>query len=99
MAQWPVLAVDECEVVMRACHGEFAALLPSMDDADLAREFRYTNVQGHTFDVHVADALVHVPLHSQHHRAQIAAALRAAGAEPAATDFVAFTRRRVQTAA
>jgi uncharacterized damage-inducible protein DinB len=36
--------------------------------------------------------LVHVALHGQYHRGQVALLLRASGFEPATTDYIAWTR-------
>jgi uncharacterized damage-inducible protein DinB len=58
----------------------------------LAREVRYTNSKGDTFTNRVDDILQHVFLHSAHHRGQVAAAVRAAGGEPAYTDYIHVVR-------
>jgi len=44
------------------------------------------------FRSRVEDILLHVVLHGCYHRGQVAIALREAGAEPSATDFIAFVR-------
>ena len=44
----------------------------------------------------VEDLLIQLHGHSSYHRGQIASAMRAMGAEPAATDYVFWARRRVE---
>ncbi len=72
-----------------AWRGYLADLTP----AALGAETRYTNTKGERWINTVADLLTHVILHSAYHRGQIAAEVRASGAEPAYTDFVEAVRR------
>ena len=53
---------------------------------------RYRNSRGEEFHTPVGDLLTHVLMHGAYHRGQIAASVRRAGGEPAATDYIAFTR-------
>ena len=41
----------------------------------------------------MADILTHVTMHGAYHRAQIAAAVRESGGEPAYTDFIHAARQ------
>ena len=52
----------------------------------------YANSKGERHANRVEDVLTHVLLHAAYHRGQVAADLRAAGAEPALTDFIHATR-------
>lgn len=70
----------------------YAGLVRGLDAAALDAAIRYTNSAGRTFDSRVEDILHHVFLHGAYHRGQIAYLLRAAGAEPAPTDYIAFVR-------
>lgn len=52
----------------------------------------YINSIGDSFVSKVEDILMHLIIHSQHHRAQIALLLRELGITPPATDYIYFTR-------
>src|SRR5690606_1364355 len=70
----------------------YGALLAELGPADLEREVSYRNSAGRAFESTVVDLLMHVALHGSYHRGQIALLLREGGAEPSATDYVAFIR-------
>lgn len=59
---------------------------------DPLRDVAYTNTRGQRFTSTVGEILVHVVLHGAYHRGQIAADVRAAGGEPAYTDFIHAAR-------
>jgi uncharacterized damage-inducible protein DinB len=92
VAVWPELSVDECEALSRETQAGFRAFVDREDEATLERTVHYRNSVGAEFDTKVSDILLHVALHGSYHRGKVAAALRAAGAEPAATDYVGFVR-------
>jgi uncharacterized damage-inducible protein DinB len=52
----------------------------------------YKNSKGTVFNNTVEEILVHLTIHGQHHRAQIANLLRQSGIEPPATDIIFFLR-------
>jgi len=52
----------------------------------------YRNTKGHSFETMLHEILLHVIIHGQHHRAQIASSLRQYGHTPPPTDFIFFTR-------
>lgn len=62
---------------------------------DLDRVVAYTNTKGRRFESTVGEILLHVALHGAYHRGQIAADVRAAGKEPAFTDFIHATREQL----
>jgi uncharacterized damage-inducible protein DinB len=90
---WPEPTLDECEARI----GKLAALwkdyLASLTPEKLARQIPYTNTLGQAWTNTVEDILTHVVMHSAYHRAQVAAELRAAGHEPAYTDFIHAVRQ------
>jgi uncharacterized damage-inducible protein DinB len=92
VAVWPKLSVDECETLARETLAGFRAFVEREDDTTLERTVHYRNSAGAEFDTKVSDILLHVALHGSYHRGKVAAALRASGAEPAPTDYVAFVR-------
>ncbi len=60
--------------------------------ADLAAVIEYRTSTGALWRSRVADVLIHLPAHGNHHRGQIASIVKAAGGAPAMTDYVFFTR-------
>jgi uncharacterized damage-inducible protein DinB len=92
VAVWPELSVDQCEALARETRAGFRAFVERQDDTTLERTVHYRNSAGAEFDSKVSDILLHVALHGSYHRGKVAAALRAAGAEPAATDYIGFVR-------
>ena len=72
--------------------------LERLNDADLAHVFEYQSYEGPRFRNTIEDILTQLFGHSWYHRGQIALLLRSIGAEPAATDFVFWTREPVPEA-
>jgi uncharacterized damage-inducible protein DinB len=67
--------------------------LRTMSDADLERVITYQSVgDAGWFRSVVADVLTQLYGHSLYHRGQIASLVRAAGGQPAETDFIFWTR-------
>lgn len=91
-AVWPVLEIEACLDLMQENHAALDQLLAGSGEAELVRVVRYVNSKGDTFDSRVRDIVVHVAMHAQYHRGQVAAAVRAAGGEPAATDYIVWKR-------
>lgn len=70
----------------------WASYFEKLTDAELARRFDYASYDGPRFRNTVDDVLTQLYGHSLYHRGQIAMLLRSIGAEPAATDFIYWTR-------
>ncbi len=71
----------------------WASFLADGKLSDPAREFTFVDWLGNTSrPVRVEDALMQVMFHSPHHLGQIATLVRAAGGEPAATEFLRAVR-------
>lgn len=90
---WPVASLAEVSDSLRESSAAFVDLVAS--DPDLTREITYLNTKGESWTNNVGDVLQHVAMHGVHHRAQIAAELRAAGFEPAYVDFIHAVRSKV----
>jgi uncharacterized damage-inducible protein DinB len=90
---WPTLTVEECRTHLTAAHEEWARFLFPLNDADTARECRYTNTRGESFSSPLGDILSHLPMHGHHHRGQAAAAIRDAGGTPPVIDFIHAARQ------
>jgi uncharacterized damage-inducible protein DinB len=89
---WPKLTLEQCEQIAAANHESFRELAGKITPAALSREIAYRNSAGLSFVSTLEDILTHVALHGSYHRGQIAAALRAGGETPVATDFIVFAR-------
>jgi uncharacterized damage-inducible protein DinB len=81
----------ELEVMERDWSDYFGRL----GEAELERTFDYLTSEGTRFRSVVADVLIHVYGHSLYHRGQIASLVRAAGGEPAKTDFIFWSRELI----
>ncbi len=89
---WPELGLDRCAELVTANRALYRSFLRSLTDDGLEEPMRYRNSRGEVYDTRLADLLTHVALHGAYHRGQIALSLRAAGAEPPVTDFIACAR-------
>ena len=69
--------------------------LANLSDADLDRVFEYQSLDAGRFRNRVDDILAQLFGHSSYHRGQIAVLVRAAGGQPAITDFVYWCREPV----
>lgn len=90
---WPEWTVAECAPWTERLGRLWPSYLDALAEEDLDRDVSYINSKGESFIGRVADILTHVALHSAYHRGQVAAELRAAGHEPATTDFIHAARR------
>lgn len=85
------------EVTARVAEAEAAwtNFLDRLDEAELARGFVYQALDGPWFRSTIGDILTQLFGHSWYHRGQVAVLVRAAGGEPAITDFVYWSREPV----
>lgn len=89
---WPELELDECAEKLDLLHDAWRGFLDGLDAESLAHDVAYANSKDERWTSSVGNVLTHVALHNHYHRGQIASALRAAGFEPAYTDFIHATR-------
>jgi len=90
---WPALDLAACHAGWDELELRWQAYLAALTPPALAATVPYVNSKGEPWSSRVGDVLTHVVLHGAHHRGQIAADLRAAGAEPPYTDFIEAARR------
>jgi uncharacterized damage-inducible protein DinB len=90
---WPELAPDDIAALIPRLEREWADHLGGLSEEDLPDGVGYRNSLGEFWTNTVDDILTHVVAHGAYHRGQIAAAVRAAGGEPAYTDFIHAVRR------
>src|SRR5579875_1326471 len=75
-----------------AMERDWAEYLGRLTDSDLARVFTYRTTEGEPYRSLIADVLTQLYGHSLYHRGQIAMLVRAAGGQPAMTDFIFWSR-------
>ena len=90
-AVWPKQPVKEIADVITSNDQRWQSVMKS-GGAWQDRKIDYKNSKGEPWSSSVADIIQHVVLHAAHHRGQIASDLRAAGREPAYTDFIHAAR-------
>lgn len=93
IAVWPELAPEQWPAHLERLESVWRDALESLKLRGEER-IAYVNSKGEPWESRIDDVLTHVLLHGAHHRGQIVAALRAAGAEPPYIDFIEMTRRR-----
>lgn len=92
VAVWPKLTLDECARLAAGNAAELRALAGRSSEESLRRTVAYRNSAGDPFESTVEDMLLQLLLHGSYHRGQVAMLLRDGGAEPSATDYIAFVR-------
>lgn len=92
MAVWPELELDAIEAQLGRLAKAWPAYLGNLAAEDLEEGIGYRNSRGEFWSSTVSDILTHLVTHSAYHRGQIAAAVRAAGGEPAYTDYIHAVR-------
>jgi uncharacterized damage-inducible protein DinB len=90
---WPDFSLEHCKLVAEEMPRLWKAYLQALKEDGLTRSLNYKNTKGESFDSPKQDILMHVILHSAHHRGQIAADVRAAGFVPAYADFIHAARQ------
>jgi uncharacterized damage-inducible protein DinB len=80
---------------LAAAHRLWSAYLSTATDADLAQDLEYKSLDSGRFHNFVEDILTQLFTHSAYHRGQIASLVRAAGGEPARTDYIYWLRQPV----
>lgn len=91
VALWPDLDAPGCRALARRNADAYTDFLAGLED--LVEAVAYETSGGEAHRTAIGDVLDHVLLHAAHHRGQVSAALRAAGATPPVLDFVAWVRR------
>ena len=93
MAVWPGSTMEECESLAAEMAGGWRDFLKNLAAGGLEETVEYKNSKGEAWSSRVEDVLTHVLMHSAYHRGQIAMEMRAAGMEPAYTDFIHAVRQ------
>jgi uncharacterized damage-inducible protein DinB len=93
MPVWPSSTVAECFEWAGRMVAAWRSYLTSLAPGGLDEKVEYRNSKGEAFSSRVEDVLIHVLMHSAYHRGQIAIQMRAAGMNPAYTDFIHAVRQ------
>jgi len=89
------VACDDLPGELEAMEQDWSLYLEGLDERELERVVAYQSFEGGWFRNVVADILTQLYGHSLYHRGQIASLVRAAGGEPAVTDFIFWTRESI----
>ena len=96
MPVWPSATIEDCvalaDEMSSAWRNYLTQLAAQLPPASLDGKVEYRNSKGEPWSSRVEDMLKHVLFHSAYHRGQIALQMRAAGNEPAYTDFIHAVR-------
>lgn len=90
---WPTANVQECLALADEMADLWRSYLTPLPPGALNGKIEYRNSKGEPWSSRVEDVLTHVLMHSAYHRGQVALEMRAAGAEPASTDFIHAVRQ------
>jgi uncharacterized damage-inducible protein DinB len=90
---WPDFGLQQCEEQAAGLHLLYEEFLSPANEAERSLPVSYKNTRGESFTSAKEDVLLHVITHSAYHRGQIAADMRAAGVDPAYTDFIHAVRQ------
>jgi uncharacterized damage-inducible protein DinB len=89
------LTLNDLAARLREIEALWSSYLQKLDDRELARVFEYQSLDGPRYRNTIEDILTQLFGHSWYHRGQIASLVRAAGGEPAITDFVFWCREPI----
>jgi uncharacterized damage-inducible protein DinB len=90
---WPDFTFEQCEAQISNLAQHWREFLGQLSPVGLSDKVTYRNSKGEPWTSTVEDVLTHVALHSAYHRGQIASQMRAAGGQPAYTDFIHAARQ------
>ena len=90
---WPTTTIEDCASLAVEMKERWKKYLGELSPAGFDRVVEYRNSKGEPWSNRVEDILTHVLMHSAYHRGQIALDMRAAGAQPAHTDFIHAVRQ------
>ncbi|MBA2482393.1 MAG: DinB family protein [Planctomycetes bacterium] len=91
---WPTLTVSVADGTLADAETGWRSFLADLPESELSRVVTFHNTLGEPQADALADILHHVPLHSAHHRGQLAALARSAGTPIASFDFILFAREQ-----
>jgi uncharacterized damage-inducible protein DinB len=92
---WPEFSVDQLETQMERIIQEWSEYLGGLNSSRLSEQISYKNSKGESWTNTVEDILLHLTMHSNYHRGQVALDLRVSGLVPPYTDFIHSVRQGI----
>ena len=89
---WPAWTLQECERISGEVKQHWHKYFLNFSPAHLLHSVAYRTSKGEAFHNKVGEILMHVLLHSAHHRGQILMDLRATGHAPPHVDYIHHIR-------
>jgi uncharacterized damage-inducible protein DinB len=86
----PPASFDDLQASFQETHRDALDYVAQLEETELAREIPMPRMEN--FRPTLRDLLMQVVMHSEHHRAQCAARLRALGGHPTVTDYIMWVR-------
>ena len=93
IAVWPDSTIKDCKALAQKMSSAWKDYLSSLPATGMDCTAEYRNSKGEPWSSRVEDVLIHVLMHSMYHRGQVALEMRAAGVQPAYTDFIHGVRQ------
>ena len=93
VAVWPSSTLEDCGGLADEMLSAWKDYLTNLSPDDLEKQIDYRNSKGEAWSSRIKDVLTHVLMHSAYHRGQVALEMRAAGLQPAYTDFIHGVRQ------
>ena len=90
---WPTASIQDCQALADEMAAAWGSYLAPLQPGAFHEKIEYRNSKGESWSSSVEDVLTHVLMHSAYHRGQVALEMRAAGLEPAYTDFIHAVRQ------
>jgi uncharacterized damage-inducible protein DinB len=92
LSVWPDLTIEQCRFHLEELSRFWPEYMNGMRPERLSDDISYVNSKGEPWTSTIGDILTHITIHSGYHRGQIASDMRAAGQEPAYTDYIHAVR-------
>ncbi len=92
MAIWPHIGPSDLDGALADVGTAWRSYLEAQSDDELDRAVMYVNSRGDEYHNTVSDIVMHVVVHSEHHRGQVAHMVRNVGGQPPLTDYIQYVR-------
>lgn len=90
---WPDNNPEAVKRELQALKSRWHSFVADLSDSALLSSVEYKNSKGEPWNSTVEDILIHMAMHSAHHRGQIAADFRAQALEPPYIDYIHAVRQ------
>jgi len=87
---FPAWSVAESRAKHAEAEAAWKSFMAGLTDADVSRAIVYRNLAGVEARRTYGQIMTQLSLHGPHHRGQVASIVRAAGLEPAKTDYILY---------